>query len=109
MRDEMKKAPRLRFRGFQEDWELCKLKEIVDVRSGRDYKHLGSGNIPVYGTGGYMLSVSEALSYDEDAIGIGRKGTINNPYILKAPFWTVDTLFYAIPKNNFDLNFIYSI
>ncbi|EEI13136.1 type I restriction modification DNA specificity domain protein, partial [Enterococcus faecalis TX0104] len=85
------------------------LKEIVDVRSGRDYKHLGSGNIPVYGTGGYMLSVSEALSYDEDAIGIGRKGTINNPYILKAPFWTVDTLFYAIPKNNFDLNFIYSI
>ncbi|EGO8403967.1 restriction endonuclease subunit S [Enterococcus faecalis] len=109
MRDEMKKVPRLRFRGFQEDWELCKLKEIVDVRSGRDYKHLGSGNIPVYGTGGYMLSVSEALSYDEDAIGIGRKGTINNPYILKAPFWTVDTLFYAIPKNNFDLNFIYSI
>ncbi|EPI5750293.1 TPA: restriction endonuclease subunit S, partial [Enterococcus faecalis] len=83
--------------------------EIVDVRSGRDYKHLGSGNIPVYGTGGYMLSVSEALSYDEDAIGIGRKGTINNPYILKAPFWTVDTLFYTVPKNNFDLNFIYSI
>ncbi len=90
-------------------WELCKLEEIVDVRSGRDYKHLGSGNIPVYGTGGYMLSVSEALSYDEDAIGIGRKGTINNPYILKAPFWTVDTLFYTVPKNNFDLNFIYSI
>ena len=103
------KVPEIRFPGFTEDWELCKLKEIVDVRSGRDYKHLGSGNIPVYGTGGYMLSVSEALSYDEDAIGIGRKGTINNPYILKAPFWTVDTLFYAIPKNNFDLNFIYSI
>ncbi|WP_033628532.1 restriction endonuclease subunit S, partial [Enterococcus faecalis] len=103
------KLPKLRFTGFKGYWELCKLKEIVDVRSGRDYKHLGSGNIPVYGTGGYMLSVSEALSYDEDAIGIGRKGTINNPYILKAPFWTVDTLFYAIPKNNFDLNFIYSI
>ena len=34
------------------------------------------GDIPVYGTGGYMLSVSEALSYDKDAIGIGRKGTI---------------------------------
>ncbi|EHK9413747.1 restriction endonuclease subunit S [Enterococcus faecalis] len=101
--------PEIRFPGFTEDWELCKLEEIVDVRSGRDYKHLGSGNIPVYGTGGYMLSVSEALSYDEDAIGIGRKGTINNPYILKAPFWTVDTLFYTVPKNNFDLNFIYSI
>lgn len=109
MNTKKNKVPKLRFTDFEGDWELCKLEEIVDVRSGRDYKHLGSGNIPVYGTGGYMLSVSEALSYDEDAIGIGRKGTINNPYILKAPFWTVDTLFYTVPKNNFDLNFIYSI
>ena len=56
-----------------------------------------------------MLSVNEALSYDKDALGIGRKGTIDKPYILRSPFWTVDTLFYAIPKNNIDLNFIYAI
>ncbi len=55
-----------------------------------------------------MLSVSEALSYD-DAIGIGRKGTIDRPYVLKAPYWTVDTLFYCIPQNNIDLNFIYAV
>lgn len=30
MRDEMKKAPRLRFRGFQEDWEQCKLGDVAD-------------------------------------------------------------------------------
>ena len=30
MRDEMKKVPRLRFRGFQEDWELCKLGDVAD-------------------------------------------------------------------------------
>lgn len=30
MRDEMKKAPRLRFRGFQEDWELCKLGDLLN-------------------------------------------------------------------------------
>ena len=70
-----------------------------------DYKHLGEGDIPVYGTGGYMLSVDKALSKNRDAIGIGRKGTIDKPYILKAPFWTVDTLFYCIPKDNYDLNF----
>lgn len=29
MRDEMKKVPRLRFRGFQEDWELCKVKDFL--------------------------------------------------------------------------------
>ena len=52
-----------------------------------------------------MTSVDEALSYDRDAVGIGRKGTIDKPYLLKAPFWTVDTLFYAIPKSDVDLEF----
>ena len=70
-----------------------------------DYKHLGIGDIPVYGTGGYMLSVDVALSENNDAIGIGRKGTIDKPYILRAPFWTVDTLFYCIPKYNHNLDF----
>ena len=56
-----------------------------------------------------MLSVSEALSEEDDAIGIGRKGTIDKPYILRAPFWTVDTLFYCVPKANNDLNFMFDI
>lgn len=92
-----------------DDWEQCKLGDIVSVCSGKDYKHLGEGDIPVYGTGGYMLSVSDALSYSDDAIGIGRKGTIDKPYILKAPFWTVDTLFYAVPKEKKALDFVYCL
>ena len=102
-------APAIRFKGFSDAWEQRKLGELVDVCSGRDYKHLSEGTIPVYGTGGYMLSVNDALSYDRDAIGIGRKGTIDRPYILKAPFWTVDTLFYAIPREKADLNFAFDI
>ena len=102
-------VPEIRFKGFTEAWEQRKLDELVDVCSGRDYKHLSEGTIPVYGTGGYMLSVNDALSYDRDAIGIGRKGTIDRPYILKAPFWTVDTLFYAIPREKVDLNFAFDI
>lgn len=90
-------------------WEQRKLGKIVEVHNGKDYKHLEKGNIPVYGTGGYMLSVSESLSDTQDAIGIGRKGTIDKPYILRAPFWTVDTLFYCIPREENDLNFIFDI
>lgn len=90
-------------------WEQRKLEDVVDVCSGKDYKHLGEGEIPVYGTGGYMLSVDQALSYSDDAIGIGRKGTIDKPYVLKAPFWTVDTLFYAIPKEKNNLYYLYEI
>ena len=102
-------VPEIRFAGFTGEWEQHKLGEIVNIGSGMDYKGLGEGDIPVYGTGGYMLSVDKALSYDKDAVGIGRKGTIDKPYILKAPFWTVDTLFYCIPKEDFDLDFVYSV
>ena len=102
---EKSNVPEIRFAGFTDPWEQRKFSEIVDVCSGRDYKHLNEGPIPVYGTGGYMTSVSEALSNDRDAIGIGRKGTIDKPYLLKAPFWTVDTLFYAIPKSDINLEF----
>ena len=98
-------VPEIRFAGFTDPWEQRKLGEIVDVCSGRDYKHLSKGPIPVYGTGGYMTSVSEGLSYEEDAIGIGRKGTIDHPYRLNAPFWTVDTLFYSLPNQGIDLDF----
>ncbi|MGQ4818879.1 restriction endonuclease subunit S, partial [Enterococcus faecium] len=31
MRDEMKKVPRLRFRGFSEEWEQCKLGDLGSV------------------------------------------------------------------------------
>ena len=102
-------VPEIRFDGFTDAWEQRKLWVVVDVRGGKDYKHLSEGDIPVYGTGGYMLSVNEALSYKEDAIGIGRKGTIDKPYILKAPFWTVDTLFYAVPRENYDLDFVFDL
>ena len=100
-------VPEIRFAGFTDPWEQRKFSDIVDVCSGKDYKHLEEGPIPVYGTGGFMTSVDEALSYDRDAVGIGRKGTIDKPYLLKAPFWTVDTLFYAIPKSDMDLEFVH--
>lgn len=103
-----KKLPELRFKEFEKDgeWVEKKFGEIISVNSGRDYKHLNYGNIPVYGTGGYMLSVDDKLS-DIDAVGIGRKGTIDKPQYLKAPFWTVDTLFFLTNQEGFDIQFIY--
>ena len=98
--------PELRFPGFTDAWEQRKLSDILKVNSGKDYKHLDQGNIPVYGTGGYMLSVNKSLS-NIDAIGIGRKGTIDKPQYLKAPFWTVDTLFYLTALGKHSILFLY--
>lgn len=78
------------------------------MNSGKDYKQLNKGNIPVYGTGGYMLSVDQYLSKN-DAVGIGRKGTIDHPQYLKAPFWTVDTLFFMTVRENNNLHYLYSL
>lgn len=80
-RNKYMNVPEIRFKGLDKTWNKKTLDELVQLNSGMDYKHLCNGNIPVYGTGGYMLSVNAALSYDKDAIGIGRKGTINKPYI----------------------------
>ena len=101
-------VPEVRLDGFEGEWERKNLTEVCTINSGRDYKHLKDGDIPVYGTGGYMLSVNEKLS-DEDAIGIGRKGTIDKPFLLSAPFWTVDTLFYVTCKVGYDLNYLFLI
>lgn len=106
MSKEKRRVPKLRFPRFTEDWEQRKLSEFLKVNSGKDYKHLDQGNIPVYGTGGYMLSVNESLS-NIDAIGIGRKGTIDKPQYLKAPFWTVDTLFYLTALGKYSILFLY--
>ena len=76
------------------DWEEKRLGDVLTIGSGRDYKHLTIGDIPVYGTGGYMTSVNEYL-FDGESVGIGRKGTIDKPVFLCGKFWTVDTLFYT--------------
>lgn len=92
--DRLEVLPKLRFREFKTPWKECKLAHILKVGSGKDYKHLNEGNIPVYGTGGYMLSVDDFL-HEGKSVCIGRKGTIDNPVLLDGKFWTVDTLFYT--------------
>ena len=89
-------VPKLRFPEFRDTtgWEVKPFQKLFSIGSGRDYKHLSSGNVPVYGSGGYMLSVDDYL-YDGESVCIGRKGTINNPMFLTGKFWTVDTLFYT--------------
>lgn len=100
--------PQLRFPEFTDEWQLKKLGDILEIGSGRDYKHLKSGDIPVYGTGGLMLYVNDYL-YDGKSVAIGRKGTIDQPRFLTGKFWTVDTLFYTHSYRDSTPEFIYSI
>ena len=88
--------PKLRFPEFRDagEWEVKQFDKLFTIGNGKDHKHLPSGDVPVYGSGGYMRSVNDYL-YDGESVCIGRKGTINNPIFLSEKFWTVDTLFYT--------------
>ena len=90
----------------KEDWVEKKLGEVLEFGSGKDYKHLQSGEIPVYGTGGVMTYVNHHL-YEGDSVGIGRKGTIDKPVFLTGKFWTVDTLFFTHSFYNSHPKYIY--
>ncbi|WP_221407208.1 restriction endonuclease subunit S, partial [Elizabethkingia occulta] len=89
-------------------WHEVKIGDILKIGNGKDYKHLETGSIPVYGTGGYMTSVDDYL-HDGETVCIGRKGTIDKPMYYNGKIWTVDTLFYTysfqlcIPKFIFHL------
>ena len=104
----MGNVPNLIFPEFSGEWENCQIANILSIGSGRDYKHLEKGNIPVFGTGGYMTSVNECI-YDGETTFIGRKGSINKPFYYNGKFWTVDTLFYTHSFNKTTPKFVYCL
>ena len=98
----------MRFPEFSGEWETYKITDILCIGNGRDYKHLSKGDIPVFGTGGYMTSVNECL-YEGETTFIGRKGTINKPFYYNGKFWTVDTLFYTHSFKRVIPKFVYCL
>ena len=76
-----------------------KLGEVCRIKNGRDYKHLGEGKVPVYGSGGIMKFVDEYV-YDKPTVLIPRKGSLSNLFYVDTPFWNVDTIFYTEIDSN---------
>ena len=71
-----------------------KLRELLEIKNGRDHKGLNSGIYPVYGSGGIMRYVDSFL-YDKPSVLLPRKGTLDNIQYTDKAFWTVDTIYYT--------------
>ncbi len=84
--------------GLPKDWKIAKLSSVCEIKYGKDHKHLGNGEIPVYGSGGIMRFADKAF-YEKESILIPRKGTLSNLFYVSKPFWSVDTMFYTIIKD----------
>lgn len=78
-------------------WHEGTLEELLEVKYGKDHKKLADGPYPVYGSGGFMRSVEKPLSTGESVL-IPRKGSLNNVMYVDEEFWTVDTMFYTVPR-----------
>jgi type I restriction enzyme S subunit len=100
--------PALRFSEFDGDWDKKKIREVLTIGSGKDYKHLKPGNIPVYGTGGLMAKVDTPI-HNGKTVFIGRKGSIDKPFYYDGDFWTVDTLFYTHSFQETEPYFVYGL
>ena len=70
------------------------LEEIATIKTGKDHRHLKSGDIPVYGSGG-ILSYVDSYTYDKPSVLLPRKGSIGNVFYLDKPFWNIDTIYYT--------------
>ena len=77
------------------NWKEFKLSDLMQIKYGKDHKHLADGSYPLYGSGGIMRYVEKPL-YEEESILIPRKGTLSNLFYLNEPFWSVDTMFWSI-------------
>lgn len=78
-----------------------KLKDLVEIKYGKNQKNVKNSNgvYPILGTGGVMDFADDFL-YDKPSVLIGRKGSIGKVKYIEKPFWTIDTLFYTVVKEN---------
>ena len=76
------------------EWKEYELSDLMEIKYGKDHKHLADGNYPLYGSGGIMRFVEKHI-YDGETILIPRKGSLSNLFYINEPFWSVDTMFWS--------------
>lgn len=90
-----------------EGWKVGCLGDLITIKYGKDYKKLEDGTFPVYGSGGFMRFVNSWL-YDGESVLIPRKGTLDNIMYVCEKFWTVDTMFFSVPKMDYVMKYVYN-
>jgi len=93
-------------REIPEGWTNSTVQDYIKIGNGKDHKSVGSGEIPCYGSGGFMFGVAKAI-YTGESVLLPRKGSLNNVMLVDGSFWTVDTMFYSEPKMKGAAKYVY--
>ncbi|WXA52320.1 restriction endonuclease subunit S [Mycoplasmopsis cynos] len=112
------KIPRIRFKGFDEEWKEEKLDDIFKVITGgeppKNYKNskhpVGKYKYPIYSNGQEANAIwgfSDNYSINTEAITISSIGTIGFPVVRKMFFTPIIRLKTLLPYNkNMNINFL---
>lgn len=91
------------------NWTPKAFNQLGAFKTGKDHKKCPGTEYFVYGSSKKPMAVKTAKSiYDRDTFIIGRKGTIDQPFKVKGPFWCVDTaMYFAYTQDTIDIEFLY--
>ena len=89
-------------------WDLVRLKYLFSLEGGKDPKRIqdDDGEYPILGTGGEISRGSDFL-YNKPTLLLGRKGTIDKPFLFDKPFWVSDVMYYTIQKSDITPKYLY--
>ena len=90
-------------------WPIKKLGEVIEINYGKGLpkeNRIDSGKYFAYGSNGPVYGTDKSLTKSETIV-IGRKGTAGALYFISDPCWPIDTTFFAKPKSDVSLKFIY--
>jgi type I restriction enzyme, S subunit len=104
----LKKKPALRFKGFTDDWEQCKVVEVAPLQRGFDLpaSQMKDGPYPVImsnGVGGWHSQ------YKAKGPGVvtGRSGTIGKLHYIEDNYWPHNTTLWVTNFHGNNEKFIY--
>lgn len=90
-------------------WSTKRLGELIELKYGKaipknDRKL--DGNYPIYGANGELGRTDKYL-IDDNALIIGRKGSVGELTMVSGKFWPSDVTYYVLGNEKVDINFIY--
>jgi len=89
-------------------WKKVRLGDVVLLNYGKALisSNRIHGSIPVYSSGGITGYHNNPL-VNSDGIIVGRKGTVGTVYYSPSPFFCIDTAYYILPSENYNIKYIY--
>ena len=91
-----------------EGWKTSKIKDLALLEYGKSPSAVrdDNGYFPIIGTSGVVGKSIESL-WDQRSVVLGRKGTINKPMYIDAPFWAIDTTYFCKISHDVDVKWFF--